>query len=143
MERVFDDWMRIRTTRAREDFQKLLEENSFVEFWGKVGKIDAGGAEGGTLVPGEDDGEGEGGEEAGGKADLKALAKGIGGTEVERVLKVRAMRFGDFVNSNSCDSLQHDQRYRAFDHVPEQRARWVKVRCIFHVAPCVLLTFDL
>ncbi|KAF8325429.1 uncharacterized protein EI90DRAFT_3072830 [Cantharellus anzutake] len=80
----FDVWMRRRTGQARRDFDALLHENSFVEFWGKVKKLRA-------------DGE-----------DIKTLAKSISENEMDRVLK-------------------NDQRYRAFDHLPEERMRWVKV----------------
>lgn len=87
MHRAFDQWMTHRTGTARQDFQKLLEENSFVEFWGKVGKIEGRAADGG-IVPGEDDDLTDEGEQGGGKADLKTLARVITEKEVERVLKV-------------------------------------------------------
>ncbi|KAG8908653.1 hypothetical protein FRB99_004941 [Tulasnella sp. 403] len=112
MRRLWEDWQDIRNKRAREDFDRLLEENQFVGFWAGVGKMSKDGKAGdGTIVPGvgatdadEEDNEGEGG---GGKADLKALARGIGEKQIEGVLK-------------------HDKRYRVFDHVPEQRERWIK-----------------
>ncbi|KAF8305066.1 hypothetical protein DL93DRAFT_2183387 [Clavulina sp. PMI_390] len=116
---AWSTWMSARTATARADFQKLLEENSFIEFWGKVGKLDDGNEEDRKLVvPGEEDLDmtemgGVGGvkadenEDGVGGADLKALARGIGEVEVERVLK-------------------NDQRYRAFDHMPKDRLQWVK-----------------
>jgi len=118
MRREWEAWLSKRTTDARAEFQKLLEENSFVEFWGKVGKLeDANEDDRRLVVPGEEDLEMSemGGGPAGntgddtseGKLDLKTLAKSITEKEIERVLK-------------------NDQRYRAFDHVPEQRMRWVK-----------------
>lgn len=92
MHRVFDEWMSNRTSTSRHDFQKLLEENSFVEFWGKVGKIE--GKSDGNMIPGDDDDDAmDEAEQAGGKADLKALAKGITEKEIERVLKVRCTIF--------------------------------------------------
>lgn len=88
-----------RTSDARADFQRLLEENSFIEFWGKIGKLaDANEEDSKLVAPGEEDLEmsemgGVGGTSAGddgasGQADLKSLAKNITEKEVERVLKV-------------------------------------------------------
>jgi transcription elongation regulator 1 len=111
MEHEFDVWMDERTSVARADFQKLLEENSFVEFWGKVRKTgrnvegededeDEAEKRGFAIKPGEEDlsmnldAEGDVGgigaeveDEDKGK-DLKSLANSIGEEEVERVLKV-------------------------------------------------------
>lgn len=106
MERAFDDWMQRRTEQARRDFDALLRENSFVEFWGKVRKLHEDG-EGANIIEDEDDlGIIDDGNETG-KTDIKTLAKSITENETDRVLK-------------------NDQRYRAFDHIPEQRMRWVK-----------------
>jgi len=90
LRRLWEDWQSARTTRARADFDVLLEENQFVGFWAGVKRM---GKEGdGTVVHGVDnedaadeEADGEGG---GGKADLKALAKGIGGKQIQDVLKV-------------------------------------------------------
>lgn len=155
LEREFAQWQSERTQLARTDFQKLLEENSFVEFWGKVGKSshplsaakgknqdgdddgedeegDEGGKRGFAINMGSEDlgmdldaegdigleggragGEGEGDDGGvGGGKDLKALAKSIGLEEVERVLK-------------------NDRRYRAFDHVKEERSGWIRVSVLF------------
>lgn len=94
--RIYDTWQEDRNKKARKEFDDLLSENQFVEFWGGLAKQakEKEGEGGGTIIPGVDsvdDGddveeEGEGG---GGKADLKALAKGIGGKQIEEVLKVR------------------------------------------------------
>jgi hypothetical protein len=88
MHRVFDQWVTHQNKTARQDFQKLLEENSFVEFWGKVGKIEGEVVDGGTVPGEQDDPAADDGEQGGGKADLKTLAKAITEKEIERVLKV-------------------------------------------------------
>ncbi|KAG9016756.1 hypothetical protein FRB90_002278 [Tulasnella sp. 427] len=64
-------------------------------------------------LEGEDPGENDD-DNGVGKADLKTLAKGIGGKQIEDVLK-------------------HDKRYRVFDHIPEERAGWIKVTLDFSV----------
>lgn len=95
MRRLWEDWQSNRTVKARADFDKLLEENQFVGFWAglkRMGKTEGGD---GTVVPGVDSTdadaeEGEEGEGGGGKADLKALAKGIGEKQIEDVLRVRS-----------------------------------------------------
>lgn len=57
LEHEFTHWQQERTTLARTDFQKLLEENSFIEFWGKVGKSSKSksGADGDDEENGSDD----------------------------------------------------------------------------------------
>ncbi|KZV91760.1 hypothetical protein EXIGLDRAFT_719060 [Exidia glandulosa HHB12029] len=101
----FTRWSRQRLTTARADFETMLRENSFVEFWGRARKLGGEGAVKDKDAD-EDDVVGEG-EEGGGTADLKALARGVGIEEVEKVLK-------------------GDKRYIVFDHVPEERERWVR-----------------
>lgn len=106
LENEYEKWQRERTHGARQAFDEMLGENAFVEFWGRLGKIGGEGVEGGVAADdlGEDEGEG-----GGGKVDMKALAKNVDLKEMERVLK-------------------NDKRYLMFDHVPEQRERWLRVR---------------
>ncbi|KAH9049729.1 Hsp90 protein-domain-containing protein [Lactarius hengduanensis] len=106
LEQEFDQWQLTRTTGAREAFNDMLSENSFVEFWGRLRKIGGEGTEGG--VKRDDDGDEDEGEGGGGNVDMKRLAKNVDITEMEKVLK-------------------GDKRYIMFDHVPEQRERWVRV----------------
>ncbi len=88
LEQEFDKWQLTRTTGAREAFNDMLSENSFVEFWGRLRKIGGEGTEGGVKRDEDDDeDEGEGG---GGNVDMKKLAKNVDITEMEKVLKVRA-----------------------------------------------------
>ncbi|CAE6499679.1 unnamed protein product [Rhizoctonia solani] len=99
-------WQRTRVTEARLAFDALLGENSFVEFWGRLAKMGGEGVEGGVPVD-EGDEETDEGEGGGGKVDMKALAKNVDVSEMEKVLK-------------------HDKRYTIFDHMPEQREQWIR-----------------
>ncbi|KAF8655281.1 hypothetical protein AX16_003180 [Volvariella volvacea WC 439] len=105
LENEFKKWNRERTQRARKEFDEMLSENLFVEFWGKLRKIGGEGVEGGVRADGDgDDDEGVGG---GGKVDMKALAKNVDVEEMEKVLK-------------------NDKRYIMFDHIPEERESWLR-----------------
>ncbi len=88
LEQEFDRWQLTRTTEAREAFNGMLHENSFVEFWGRLRKIGGEGTEGG--VKRDDDDDEDGGEGGGGNVDMKKLARNVDITEMEKVLKVRA-----------------------------------------------------
>jgi len=91
LEEEFDRWQHIRTIEAQKAFDDMLHENSFVEFWGRLGKIGGEGVEGGVKRDGDsDEDEGEGG---GGNVDMKKLAKSVDITEIEKVLKVRAQHY--------------------------------------------------
>ena len=85
----FEDWATARVSQAERDFQDMLNENAFVEFWGRVRKMHENG-EGGMKVEVDDEdlvGE-EQGDDDREKADLKTLAKSVDVQEIERVLKV-------------------------------------------------------
>jgi len=88
LEEEFNRWQRMRGTEARKAFDDMLHENSFVEFWGRLGKLGGEGVEGG--VKRADDGDEDIGEGGGGNVDMKKLAKSVDITEMEKVLKVRA-----------------------------------------------------
>ncbi|TDL21917.1 hypothetical protein BD410DRAFT_723793, partial [Rickenella mellea] len=105
LEAEFDRWQQERTQTARVAFDQMLGENAFVEFWGRLSKIGGEGVDGGVKMDEDDTEDGEGG---GGKADLKTLAKSVDIKEMELVLK-------------------NDKRFTSFDHVPEQRERWLRV----------------
>lgn len=85
LEQQFNKWQRERTTAARIAFDKMMSENSFVEFWGRLGKIGGESVNSGLRMDGEDIGEGGDGDE---KVDMKALAKTVDIKEMEKVLKV-------------------------------------------------------
>ncbi|TRM67559.1 hypothetical protein BD626DRAFT_479148 [Schizophyllum amplum] len=100
----FEKWQRERTNAARAAFDEMMGENAFVEFWGRLGKI--GGESVNGYVKADDMPEGEG-EFGGGTVDMKSLAKNVDVQEIVRVIK-------------------NDKRYLDFDHVPEQRDKWIR-----------------
>jgi heat shock protein beta len=85
LESEFEKWQRERTHEARIAFDEMLAQNSFVEFWGRLGKIGGEGVDGGVKADEMEDDEGEGG---GGKVDMKSLAKSVDVGDMEKVLKV-------------------------------------------------------
>lgn len=83
LEADFVKWQRERTNASRVAFDSMLEENSFVEFWGRLSKLGAEGLGHNLQIEGDDIGEND--EE---KVDMKALAKNVDIREMEKVLKV-------------------------------------------------------
>ncbi|KAK4683836.1 transcription elongation regulator 1, partial [Tremellales sp. Uapishka_1] len=106
LEDRFHSWNRGRKEQARRDFDVMLGENSFVEFWGRMRKktLDEEALKIKEDEDAFDEGEGAGG---GGAADLTGMAKQIDLKEILAVLK-------------------RDRRYRIFDHIPEVREQWLK-----------------
>lgn len=116
MRQEWESWMAKRTSDALADFQRLLEENSFIEFWGKVGKIaDVNEEDSKLVVPGEEDlemsemgggpaGAGAGEDGTDSKVDLRSLAKSITEKEVERVLKVLYYRLSIAFKADTVDA---------------------------------------
>ncbi|VDB85358.1 unnamed protein product [Peniophora sp. CBMAI 1063] len=103
---LFESWQRERNSAARHAFDEMLRENAFVDFWGRLRKAGGEGADEG--IQWDEDGMGEDeGEGGGGKVDMKKLAHKVDLTDVVKVLK-------------------NDKRYLVFDHVPEQRERWLR-----------------
>lgn len=82
MEHEYDRWQRDRTQQARQAFDEMLDENAFVEFWGRLGKIGGKGVD--ETIKADDIGEDS--EEA---VDMKALAKTVDLNEMVKVLRVR------------------------------------------------------
>ena len=82
LEREFEKWQRERTHEARIAFDQMLGENSFVEFWGRLGKIGGKGVDESIKY----DDIGDDGEEE--QVDMKALAKSVDLKEMIKVLKV-------------------------------------------------------
>ncbi|KAJ3930013.1 MAG: Hsp90 protein-domain-containing protein [Lentinula lateritia] len=105
LQQEFEKWQRERTHASRKAFDQMLSENSFVEFWGRLGKIGGEGVDGGVKAD-EDDAESEG---LGTKVDMKVLAKNVDVEEMEKVLR-------------------NDKRYIVFDHIAEQREQWIRWR---------------
>jgi hypothetical protein len=86
LEDEYGRWKRERQSEARRAFDQMLGENAFIEFWGRLAKLDGEGVNGGVKA--EDEGEEDEGAGGGGKADMKALAKTIDLGEMQKVLKV-------------------------------------------------------
>ncbi|TFK75925.1 HSP90-domain-containing protein [Pluteus cervinus] len=121
LEDEYDKWQRERSHAARKAFDEMLAENSFVEFWGRLKQIGGEGVDGGVKADEEDGDEGEGG---GGKVDMKSLAKSVDVGEVVKVLK-------------------NDKRYIMFDHVPEQRERWIRAATAMRFLRSLLIALTL
>ena len=121
LEHEFERWQRERNTEARKAFDQMMGENSFVEFWGRLGKIGGAGVD--SSIQNDDIGEMD--DEDGERVDMKKLAKAVDVKEIVKVLKVCLLtrRFWPPVTHR----LQSDKRYIVFDHVPEQRERWIRV----------------
>jgi hypothetical protein len=85
LEHEFERRQQDLTVKARAEFNQMLNENSFVEFWGRLGKLGGEGVDGGVKADelGEDEGEG-----GGGKVDMKALAKTVDVGDMDKVLRV-------------------------------------------------------
>lgn len=84
LQHEFDRWQRERVTAARKDFDDMMSENAFLEFWGRLGKIGGKGVD--ETIQNDDIGEEE--SEEGERVDMKKLAKGIDVKEIAKVLKV-------------------------------------------------------
>ncbi|KAF8639823.1 hypothetical protein AX17_001079 [Amanita inopinata Kibby_2008] len=104
LEQEYRKWQRERFHDCRRAFDEMLSENSFVEFWGRLGKMGGEGVDGGVKADDMGEGEGEGG---GGAVDMKVLARNVDINDMEKVLK-------------------GDKRYTVFDHIPEQREQWIR-----------------
>lgn len=110
LEDRFLAWRRAREADARRDFDVLLGENKFVDFWGRMRNKTLDEAAAKVKEHDErDEGEGLG---EGGSADITSLAKQIDLEEVKSVLR-------------------RDRRYRQFDHMPEVREQWLRVSSCF------------
>lgn len=88
LEKEYNRWRAARRERAVREFQEMLDENSFVEFWGRIRKMGVTNNGDMQVEIDDEDLEGENGGDRG-KIDLKALAKSVNVQEIERVLKVR------------------------------------------------------
>ncbi|GAA5905251.1 hypothetical protein JCM8208_000327, partial [Rhodotorula glutinis] len=91
-----------RTQRARDDFSQMLRESPILEHWGRMRKLEKRdkvaliGQEGTRNDESDDD-----------EPDTRDMAEQIDLKAIHAVLK-------------------NDKRYLEFDHVPDERARWVE-----------------
>ncbi|CAO1633254.1 unnamed protein product [Jaminaea pallidilutea] len=110
----WDRWCRVRESKAREEFQEMLKENSFVDFWGRLRREveqrqsstanDADSAARSALAQNEayaDDVE---------DAELPTLLEMSKQVDIEEIHSV----------------LRADARYRAWKHKPELREEWIR-----------------
>ncbi len=81
LEDEYEKWQRQRTQDARRAFDEMLNENAFVEFWGRLGKIGGKGVD--ESIKADDIGE-----DTEGLVDMKNLAKTVDLKEMVKVLKV-------------------------------------------------------
>lgn len=105
IEGFFESWKRKKETRAREEFEEMCGESAFIDFWCRM-KNTAKETGVGKKTIGED---GQEDEEEDEMVDLKEMAKSIDLGEVEAVMK-------------------KDKRWSVWDHVPERRESWIRVR---------------
>jgi hypothetical protein len=81
----YEKWQRVRNTSARKAFDDMMSENSFLEFWGRLGKIGGKGLD--ETIQNDDIGEED---DDGERVDMKKLAKAVDVTDIRNVLKVCA-----------------------------------------------------
>lgn len=138
IERLYDAWSRKRIAQARSDFDAMLSESNFVEYWGSLKNEAESAARGdgeerakGVLAAGDEDEQEEGLATTTDETDLKTLAAQVDLRELEAVLSVRkggSSLFAEQVPVLTClvICVQHDKRYTIFDAEPEQRQQWIK-----------------
>ncbi|WFD35963.1 hypothetical protein MCUN1_002834 [Malassezia cuniculi] len=106
----YAEWDAWRKEQARNAFEDMLNENAFVDFWGRLRK-ERERQESCTVntdVKADDEDEDQAG------ASILDMASAIELKEIESVLRVR-----EFANEN-------DLRYRIYAHIPEQRTEWIR-----------------
>jgi transcription elongation regulator 1 len=101
----FGAWRRAREADARREFDALLAENRFVDFWGRMRNKAVDGAA--AAVDEQEERDKGQGVHDGGDADMVALAQRMDLSEIKTILR-------------------RDRRYRQFDHMPEVRERWLR-----------------
>ena len=87
LEKEYQVWCTSRHAQVVKEFQEMLNENSFIDFWGRIRKMREKGRDGMKVEIDDEDLIGENGDED--KVDLKALAQSVDVQEIERVLKVQ------------------------------------------------------
>ncbi|BGP47585.1 hypothetical protein JCM10450v2_003448 [Rhodotorula kratochvilovae] len=102
LEALYGAWLARRAQRAREDFTQMLRESPILEHWGRMRKLEK--HEKPALIGQEGTRNDESDEE---EADTREMAEQIDLKAIHAVLK-------------------NDKRYLEFDHVPDERARWVE-----------------
>lgn len=139
LEELFEEWSTRRAERARKEFESMLGESAFVDFWGRMKKEGLDKAETRGILE-EEEGEEAGGEEGSGAVDLKAMAALIDLKEIHAVLKVGSI-------ARPCPApppprlmlhtSQHDKRYQLFESDPDAREQMMRVRQSFSKYSCI------
>ncbi|GAA6056664.1 hypothetical protein JCM3770_006335 [Rhodotorula araucariae] len=102
LEALYGAWLARRTQTARGEFTQMLRESPILEHWGRMRKLEK--HEKPALIGQEGTRNDESDDE---EADTREMAEQIDLKAIHAVLK-------------------NDKRYLEFDHVPEERARWVE-----------------
>lgn len=103
-------------------------ESSFVSFWGNLRKERARKEAAGEDADGVEKNEDED-EAAGDDGSLLRMAASIDLEELHAVLRVSSPSSCSLSVSAGTDThthTQHDARYAAFKHAPEQREAWIR-----------------
>ncbi|KAJ9098802.1 hypothetical protein QFC19_006279 [Naganishia cerealis] len=85
LEQKYEQWQQVRFQEARKDFEGLLKENSFVDFWGRMRNKNIDEK---AYIPENEDEDDDFGAEGGGKANLADMAKSVDLKEMHAVLRV-------------------------------------------------------
>lgn len=88
LEQRYEQWQDVRFQQARKDFETLLKENSFVDFWGRMRNKNINDK---AYIPENEDEDDDYGAEGGGKANLADMAKSVDLKEIHAVLRVSCM----------------------------------------------------
>lgn len=126
----FDRWRRTREANARSEFEEMLRESAFVDFWGRIRS---------EVMQKEAQGEGQAGEEAAARAALAqnegaGASEGIGATNMNGISNEDGAGDGpsllDMASQVDLEEmhavLRNDARYRAWKHKPELRDEWLR-----------------
>ena len=101
LEAAYQRWDAQRRQKAEHEFQQMLNESAFVDFWGRFKKASL------TASSSAKDGGDEGDEEDERGQTLVEMARKVDLEEIESVLR-------------------NDARFRMWKHVPETRRQWIR-----------------
>lgn len=93
LEQRYEQWQDVRFQQARKDFEMLLKENSFVDFWGRMRNKNINDK---AYIPENEDEDDDYGAEGGGKANLADMAKSVDLKEMHAVLRVSRLNHRSF-----------------------------------------------
>lgn len=109
-------WTRHRENEARVEFDIMLKENKFLDFWGRL-RAEAQR----RVANGEDDADGQA------KKALELDVKNQTEEEEEEASRASLLEMAGQVDLDEIHSvLRGDQRYRAWKHRPKKREEWIR-----------------